>query len=430
MNAPEVSCRSFEGSNKKIPMNRKEFLKVTAAASLASLLSPLEAAAKARGGREGASGLGKESGASGIRGAESAGGEGKKIKVAVIGCGSVSTQYLPHIAQSPYIEIVACCDIKPERARKAAEQYAIPRWYKHIDQMLEGSPFDLMLTLTDMQVHGELNRKALEAGRNVWSEKPLANSYAEGKALYDLATARGLRIWGAPAVVNSPQFAFMARQINQGVLGNLASAHGHYGHEGPTWSAFFYEPLGGSMPDLGVYNIATITGLLGPAKSVVAMTSIVTPERTVDDKGRIEVREEDNAMLILEHEKGVLSHIECGFNYFDPYGHLGKGQEKATVSLYGSEGNMHLVGYDWAPNGVDLSTKAHPAPQRFVPDAEGYVWQEGASDISRHMALHTEPRINVEHALHVLEIIEGARKSQATGRRIALTSKFPWPLVK
>ena len=297
-------------------MNRKEFFKVSAAASLASLLSPLSAYA------------------------EKFESEGKKVKVAVIGCGSVSTQYFPHISKCPYVEIVACCDIKPDRAQKAAKQYNIPKWYKHIDDMLSGSKFDLMLTLTDMQVHGELNRKALMAGRNVWSEKPLANSYKEGKELYDLATSKGLRIWGAPAVVNSPQFAFMAEQINKGTLGNLACAHGHYGHEGPSWSAFFYEPLGGSMPDLGVYNIATLTGLLGPAKSVVAMTTIVTPERTVDDKGKIKVREEDNAMIIMEHEKGVLSHIECGFNYFDPYGHLGKGQEKATISLYGSHGNM------------------------------------------------------------------------------------------
>ena len=387
-------------------MNRKEFFKVSAAASLASLLSPLSAYA------------------------EKFESEGKKVKVAVIGCGSVSTQYFPHISKCPYVEIVACCDIKPDRAQKAAKQYNIPKWYKHIDDMLSGSKFDLMLTLTDMQVHGELNRKALMAGRNVWSEKPLANSYKEGKELYDLATSKGLRIWGAPAVVNSPQFAFMAEQINKGTLGNLACAHGHYGHEGPSWSAFFYEPLGGSMPDLGVYNIATLTGLLGPAKSVVAMTTIVTPERTVDAKGKIKVREEDNAMIIMEHEKGVLSHIECGFNYFDPYGHLGKGQEKATISLYGSHGNMHMVGYDWAPNGVDLSTMDHPVPQRFVPDTNGYVWQEGASDISKHMALNTEPRINVEHALHVLEIIEAARKSQATGQRIQLVSKFPWPMVK
>lgn len=101
------------------------------------------------------------------------------------------------------------------------------------------------------------------------------------------------------------------------------------------------------------------------------MTTIVTPERTVDDKGKIKVREEDNAMIIMEHEKGVLSHIECGFNYFDPYGHLGKGQEKATISLYGSHGNMHMVGYDWAPNGVDLSTMDHPGTPAF---RSGHQW--------------------------------------------------------
>jgi predicted dehydrogenase len=65
-------------------------------------------------------------------------------------------------------------------------------------------PFDMMITLTDMQVHGELNKKALLAGKNVWSEKPMANTYAEGKALYDLAKSKGLRIWGAPAVVIVP----------------------------------------------------------------------------------------------------------------------------------------------------------------------------------------------------------------------------------
>jgi predicted dehydrogenase len=143
-----------------------------------------------------------------------------------------------------------------------------------------------MVTLTDMQVHGMLNKQALNAGRNVWSEKPMANTYKEGKALLDLAKEKKLRIWGAPAVVNSPQFAFMSKALREGKIGKIAAAHAHYGHTGPTWSAFFYEEGGGSLPDLGVYNIATLTGLLGPAKSVVGMTSIVTHERTVDDKGK------------------------------------------------------------------------------------------------------------------------------------------------
>jgi predicted dehydrogenase len=104
-----------------------------------------------------------------------------------------------------------------------------------------------------------------------------------------------------------PQFAFMAKTLGAGKLGRLAAAHASYGHEGPTWSAFFYEKLGGSMPDLGVYSLTTLTGLLGPAKHVAAMVRIVTPQRTVGDKGRIQVSEEDNAMVLMDHGNVLLT---------------------------------------------------------------------------------------------------------------------------
>ena len=103
------------------------------------------------------------------------------------------------------------------------------------------------------------------------------------------AQQKKLRLWGAPITVQSPQFAFMAKQLAAGKLGRVAAAHADYGHEGPSWSAFFYEKGGGSMPDLGVYNLTSLTGLLGPVKHVTAMVSIVTPERNVGDKGRIKV---------------------------------------------------------------------------------------------------------------------------------------------
>ena len=87
------------------------------------------------------------------------------------------------------------------------------------------------------------------------------------------------------------------------------------------------------------------------------------------------------------------------------------------------------MGYDWAPHGVDMVTKDHEAPQRFVPDPKDYVWEQGASVISASLATGTEPLINVEHALHVLEIIEGTRESGKTGKRINLQSTFKWPMV-
>jgi predicted dehydrogenase len=354
----------------------------------------------------------------------------KKIRIGIIGCGSVSTQYLPHLNKSPYVTLTATCDIVEERAKSAAVQYSIPHYYTSIEKMLSGSEFDLLVNLTNMQEHGKLNKIGLDNGKNVWSEKPMANSYEEGKSLMDLAKKKNLKIWGAPAVVMSPQFAFMSQAIQEGKLGKVSAAHAHYGHLGPTWSAFFYEKLGGSMPDLAVYNMATLTGLLGPVKSVVAMLNIITPTRKVDNRDApIKVEEEDNSMVLMEHTSGALSHVQSGFNYFDPYGHEGSGQDKPTISIWGTKGNMQLIGYDWAPTGVDMATEDHEKTQRFATDTGSFVWQQGASAISESMANGVDPIITTLHSLHVLEIIEAARKSQATGTRIQLKSSFKWPLA-
>ena len=354
----------------------------------------------------------------------------KKTRVGIIGCGSVSTQYLPHLSKSEFVELVSTCDIIPERAVAAAKQYGIPNNYPSIEKMLAGASFDLFVNLTNMQEHGRLNRMALLAGKHVWSEKPLATTYKEGKDLLELARQKGIRIWGAPAVVNSPQFAFMAKSIQEEKLGKIAAAHAHYGHLGPDWSAFFYEKNGGSMPDLAVYNIASLTGLLGPVKAVMSMLNIITPTRKVNNRtAPIRVEEEDNAMILMEHNSGTLSHVQSGFNYFDPYGHEGKGQDRPTISMWGTLGNMHLIGYDWKPFGVDLATHDHEETARYAEDPGTYVWQEGASVIAECLSTGKEPLIAAEHSLHVLEIIEAARLSQATGKRIDLHSVFKWPVV-
>src|SRR5215813_6679911 len=134
-------------------LTRQEFLHRTAMAGVGLLLSSLESFALTTAD--------------------------KKIKVAVIGCGSVSNRYLPHLSQSPYVELVSTCDIIYDRAMQQAKAYNVPNSYPHIDKLLAGAPFDLMITLTDMQEHGQLNRKAIMAGKHVWSEKPMANTYRE-----------------------------------------------------------------------------------------------------------------------------------------------------------------------------------------------------------------------------------------------------------
>jgi predicted dehydrogenase len=353
----------------------------------------------------------------------------KKLKVALIGCGSVSGSYLPHLTRSKLIEIVSVCDIIFERAQTRAEEFKVPNAYRNVDEMLAGAPFDMMITTTDMQEHGWINKKGLMAGKHVWSEKPMANTYAEGKALADLAKSKNLHIWGAPAVVNSPQFAFMNKCIQEGKLGRLASGHGQYGHTGPTWSSFFYEKNGGSMPDLGVYNMATLTGLLGPARSIMAMTSIVNPERTIDGKGKIEVVAEDNAHILLEHDKGVISHVMCGFNFFDPHGHQAHNQQLHSIQIFGDKANLRLVGYDWETNGVYLDNSETEPAQLLATERGGYEWKEGATVMGESLLTGIKPKITTEHALHVLEIIEAARLSSATGKKISMKSTFTWPMM-
>jgi len=353
----------------------------------------------------------------------------RRVRVGLVGCGSVSGQYLPHLKKCPYAEVVSLCDRKPERAKQRAEQFGIANHFPNIDAMLAGVPFDFLIDTTDMQEHEGINRRALAAGKHVWSEKPIANTLAAGQELLRAARAKKLRLWGAPITVQSPQFAFMARQLAQGKLGHVAAAHADYGHGGPDWSAFFYEKLGGSMPDLAVYNLTSLTGLLGPARNVMAMLSIITPERTVQDKGRIKVTEEDNAMVLMDHGNGVISHVQSGFNYFNPHCHEGKEETRYTISIVGNQGFMGLVGYDWEPLGVEIATEDSPKLERHVTDALGYVWQQGASLAAECLVTGKELLVTPEQALHVLEVITAARESAATGKRIALTSTFKWPIV-
>lgn len=230
-------------------------------------------------------------------------------------------------------------------------------------------------------------------------------------------------------MVVSPQFAFMARTLAGGKLGKPTAAHADYGHTGPDWSVFFYEVGGGSLPDLAVYNLTTLTGILGPAKAVAAMTSVVTPTRKITGRGEIRKAAEDNAMVLMDHGGGLVSHVQSGFNYFNPHGHDGRKEQRHTITVVGRTGFMGLVGYDWDSQGVDVATEDQPVAKRHATDKGEFVWQMGASLAAGCLATGKDLLTTPEHALHVLEVIQATRESQATGRRIALRSTFRWPVV-
>ncbi len=353
---------------------------------------------------------------------------GKKIKVGLIGCGNVSGSYLPHLTQQPFIEVVSLCDIIPSRAENRAQKFKVANVYPDIDAMLKGVPFDLLVNTTSMPSHFPVNEKGLRAGRHVWSEKPMALTVKDARFLLELAGKQGVHIWPAPTCVTSPQFKFMAETIASGRIGRVTAARGNYGHGGVGWSGWFYEQGGGSLYDLGVYNVTTLTGLLGPVQEVVGMTQILNPTRKVEDRGEVKVTADENTMLIMHHGKGILSHVMTGFVYFDNYRLPGRERQLYTVDVLGTGGAMHLQGWDWGAAGVDLAHSEENVLETHAKESGRYNWVGGAAYVAECLLTNQKSLITPEHGIHVLEVMNACHESQRTGRRVTVESSFHWPL--
>jgi predicted dehydrogenase len=230
----------------------------------------------------------------------------RKVRVGVVGCGNVAQKYVPHMQQSAAVELVAVCDPLVDRARSFAQAYGIEHTFHDIDQMLSTLDFELLVNLTPMPLHAPINRKALEVGRNVWCEKPLAQDLTEAQALLVLARRWGVGFWSAPANPIAPAFQFMAQTLATGTIGRVYAAHSIAGSSGPSWpgSAWFYRKGGGSLFDLGVYNVTLLTGLLGPAQGVVALSGTAIPRRIINSQS-LAVEADDNTALLLDHGNTV-----------------------------------------------------------------------------------------------------------------------------
>lgn len=338
------------------------------------------------------------------------------VRIAIVGCGSVSWHYLSDLQQSPYAQVVALCDTQVERAKQRAQQFQIEKTFADVDDLLEQCEFEMLINLTSMQHHYPINLKALQAGKHVLCEKPFATTLEEGYTLLQTAQQHGVQIWGAPTVVTSPAFQCIAGLLRQKAVGEVFVARGWYGHGGPSWGPWFYQKGGGCLFDLGVYNITTLTGLLGPAQSVTALMGTAIPERLVEGQ-RVKVEADDNAMLLLDHGRGVFSCVMTGFVY-GPY------HEERTVELVGTKGSINLLGWDWHPKGVEVWEPELNTWKVICEDQGGYNWNQGGSYLARCLVTGEPPLMTAEHALHVLEVMVAAQQSASTGQRVAVHSRF------
>ena len=140
------------------------------------------------------------------------------------------------------------------------------------DEVVGADDVDVVLVLTSMNEHGPLAKAALEAGRHVLVEKPMATSLdGGGRAARPRADVGRPASSCAPHILLSPTFRAVHGAVRDGRVGELLTARARYGWAGPWWNEWFYAPGGGSLFDLGVYNVTSLCALFGPARRVTAM---------------------------------------------------------------------------------------------------------------------------------------------------------------
>jgi predicted dehydrogenase len=341
------------------------------------------------------------------------------VRIGVVGCGSVLHAYgrlIQSLRFTGAVEVTAACDVEPARfdhVRSLWPDAELSTDYRD----LVGSPsVDLVLVLTAMQWHGEIARAALEAGKHVLVEKPMATTLEEASSL--LTTAReapGILVC-APHIVLSPTFHAIWHRVRRGDIGRVLLARARYGWAGPWWGQWYYEPGGGALFDLGVYNVTALTALIGPARRVTAMAGTVAPERDVDGR-TVRSQVVDNAHVLLDFGDAVYASVTTGFSM--------QRYRSPAIEIYGSEGTIQMLGDDWAPQGYELWRNAHGAWEVFDETDPQWEWTAGLAHLVDCIATGRTPLHTPAHAYHALEIMLAAEAAGRDGQAREIRSTFP-----
>ena len=339
------------------------------------------------------------------------------IRVGVIGCGSVAEKYIPHLQRlnypRPRLEITLTGDVRESQRAVVRDRYGIEAFTTDEREIIDHPDIDLVLVLTSMPEHGRLAHAALAAGKHVLVEKPMAMTLPEAAALVELAKTSPGYLICAPHVVLSQTYQSMWQRVHNGDIGKVYSARGFYGWAGPSWGKFFYQPGGGAMFDLGVYNVTTLTGLLGPARRIVAFSGIAIPERIVDGE-LTPVQTDDNAQLLLDFGDACYAVVTTGFTM--------QKYDVPGIELYGATGTLQMIGEDWAPRGYQLWQNSEGCWRTY--EDRGWPWTDGIRHMIECIEQGTRPVITPEHAYHVLEIMLKTMESGRTGQALHIESTF------
>ena len=361
----------------------------------------------------------------------------KKWKVALIGCGMIAEGiYIPEMKNIPEAELVAVCDILPERAEAYAQRFNVPNWYTSIDELLEKGDFEILMNVTSIQAHHEINMKALKAGKHLYSQKPVGITVDEVTAQIEAAKAAGVKYSASPIHMIRRDIQLVRKLINDGVIGKVSMVRCHVSHGGPEYfqyrdvdPSWFYEPGAGALYDMGVHGIGMTTGIMGPAKEVSCMAAISEPDRTIrsgafDGKKIASDKMYDNYLISLNWGDGAIGIVDTGFcqkastvNQLEIYGNLG------TITILGQIRIGEGDGVRMYLDSPDLKIRGwiDPMPQTMP---KKFYQCECLKDLISAIENDTETGLRPEHARHIVEILNTIPEAAEQKKTISLKTTF------
>ena len=326
------------------------------------------------------------------------------LRVGVVGCGTISDQYLTTLARLPEVDVVAVTDREPDRARSTAERYGTsavtPEQFHALPQV------EWVLNLTTPQHHLAVALEAVAHGRSVYNEKPLCLSLADARQLLAAARTAEVTVACAPDTVLGTGTQTARRAIEDGLIGRPVAATATMatpGHE--RWHPapdFYYAAGGGPLLDMGPYYLSALVTLLGPIATVSGLGSRSRAVRTIATGPRagatVPVSVDTHVTALLRHTSGAITTLLVSFD--------AAATRSAPIEVHGELGSLVVPD----PNRFDGETLLHPVGGTWqpLPVSGGYTAAGrgyGLADVARS-ADRATARAGAGLAVHVLDVME------------------------
>lgn len=354
------------------------------------------------------------------------------VGIGIIGAGYISSIYLENCTtRFDNLRVVGVADIVPANAQRQAERYGVAAM--SIDDLLASPEIEIVVNLTIPAAHGEVALQAIEAGKSVYNEKPLAATRESAREVLDRAAERGVLVGSAPDTFLGGGLQTARALLDEGLIGTPVAVTGMMltsGHE--RWHPnpdFYYKPGGGPLFDMGPYYLAAMLSLLGPVVRVSGTATATYETRTIKSGPRegevITVETPTHILATLDFAEGPRASLTTSFDVHDT--------RHSTLVLYGSEGTLRLPD----PNtfGGPLEHLRAGADQwesievsrPFTDNSRGL----GVSDMARALRDGAPHRASGELGYHIVDIMHAVLESSEQGRHVPVTSTFarPQPLT-